>query len=150
MRDKRFCADEGLFADDSSVQNDGAHADKNLVTDFAGMDDRAVAHGDPITHNAWEIIRDVQHSVVLNIRVMADGDAVDVAAQDASVPNARVRAESHIADDGSGFGDENAPAELRGLAEESVELRVHLHLPQVNAIHPIVKIFDSICRPDGA
>jgi hypothetical protein len=122
LRHERPRADERLFADDRAIQNHRAHADENFVADGAGMDNRAVADGDPVAQDARKIVRKMQHGVVLDVRVMADNDAVDVAAQHGAIPHARMRAERHIANDDGGFGDINALAELRGLAEKFVEL----------------------------
>ena len=74
--------------------------------------------------DARKIIREMQHGVVLDVRVVADDDAVDVAAQHRAIPHARMRAERHVADDGGGFGDENIFSELRLFAEKFVQLRV--------------------------
>src|SRR5204862_16463 len=43
---------------------------------------------DIIAHKAGELIGEVQNSVVLNVRVLADNDSVDVSAQDGVVPDA--------------------------------------------------------------
>ena len=79
-------------------------------------------HGHVIADDARKIIREMQHGVVLDVRVVADDDAVDVAAQHRAIPHARMRAERHVADDGRGLGDENIFAELRFFAEKFVQL----------------------------
>ena len=96
-----------LFADDRAVQNHRAHAHQHFVADLAGVDNRAVADGDPVAEHAGEIVRQMQHGVVLHVGVVADDDAVDVAAQHRAVPDAGMRAERHVADDDGGFGDED-------------------------------------------
>jgi len=116
-----------LPADDRAVQNHRAHADERFVADGAGVDDRAVADGDPVADEARRIVREVQHGVVLDVRVVADDDAVDVAAQHRAIPNAGKISNRHVADDGHGFGDENILAERRFFAEKSVELFIHAH-----------------------
>jgi len=45
------------------------------------MDNRAVADRDPVADEARKIVGKVQHGVVLNVGVVADDDAADVAAQ---------------------------------------------------------------------
>ena len=117
-----FAPMKRLFADDRAVQNHRAHADERFVADGAGVDDRAVADGDPVADEARKIVREMQHGVVLDVRVVADDDAVDVAAQHRAIPHARMRAERHVADDGGGLGDENIFAERRFFAEKSVKL----------------------------
>jgi hypothetical protein len=104
-----------------------------------------MAHGNPIAHNAGKIVRNMQYGIVLNVRVMSDGDTVDVAACDASVPDTRVRANRHITNDRCRFGNEDALPKPRILAKEFIELLVHVHEMEVNVIMQIVKIFDSIC-----
>jgi hypothetical protein len=61
-----------------------------------------------------------------------------------------MRAERHVSNDGGGPGDKDALSDFWLLAKELVELFVHFHSSQVNAINSIVKIFDSICPGDGA
>jgi hypothetical protein len=55
---------------------------------------------------------------------MADGDAIDVAPQNGTVPDTGVGSERYVANDGRGFGDENVFAKCRRLAQERVELFV--------------------------
>jgi hypothetical protein len=57
---------------------------------------------------------------------MADNDAIDVTAQHRAIPNARMRAERHVADDGRVFGEVNDFAEPWLFAKESVELFVQI------------------------
>ncbi len=61
--------------------------------------------------------------MVLNVGMVADEDAVDVAAQHHAIPHARMRAERHVANDGGVFGDENIFAQCRFFAEKFIELR---------------------------
>src|ERR1035437_11041870 len=96
------------------------------------MDNRTVADGDPVADEAREIIREVQHGVILDVRVVADDNAVDVAAQHRAIPNARMRTERHVADDDRSFGEVNALAELRFLPQKFVELLFRLaHAPSL-------------------
>ena len=123
-RDEGLRADDGLFADNRAIQNDRAHTDEAFIADFAGVDDGAVAHGDPVTKDARKFIGEVQHGVVLHVGVVADDDAVDVAAQHRAVPDAGVGAERDIPYDRGGFGDERALAELRLFAQKRVQLLI--------------------------
>ena len=86
------------------------------------MENRAVANGDPVAEDAGQYVREVQHGVVLNVRVMADDDAVDVATQHGAIPHARMRAERHVAEHNGGPGNVNAFAEPWLFAQERVEL----------------------------
>ena len=116
--DERFRADDGLFADDRAVQNHRAHAHETFIADFASVNNRAVADGDPVAEDARQIVREMQHGVVLDVGVVAHDDAVDVAAQHRAIPDAGMRAERDVTDDGGGFGDENIFAEFRLPAEK--------------------------------
>jgi hypothetical protein len=70
----------------------------------------------------------MQHGVVLNVGMVADDDAVDVAAQHRAVPNTRMRPDGHVAQDDGSPGKVNTPVEFRLLAQERVKLlRGSLH-----------------------
>ena len=77
-----------------------------------------MTHSDVIAQDTGKIIRQVQHGVVLDIGVVPDDDAVDVAAQHGVIPDAGMRPERDIPNDDSGFGDVHAFAELRFLASK--------------------------------
>jgi len=64
----------------------------------------------------------MQHRIVLDVRMMANHDAVDVAAQNDVVPNARMVADLHVAKNDGGLSEVNAPAESWFLPEEGVQL----------------------------
>ena len=53
---------------------------------------------------------------------MADDDAVDVAAENGVVPDARTISESDVAEHDGAGGDENAVAELWLSAQKAIEL----------------------------
>ena len=58
--------------------------------------------------------------------MVADDDAVDVAAQHRAIPHARMRTDGHVAENDGGFGEVNALAELRFLPQKFVELLFRL------------------------
>ena len=64
----------------------------------------------------------MQHGVVLDIGVVADHNAVDVAAQDRVVPDAGAIAQRDVARHHRAAGDVNIFAQRRFLAQELVEL----------------------------
>src|SRR4051794_5996681 len=76
-RDQRTRADEALFADLRAIENGGAHADEHFVSDRAGVNDRAVADRHVIADDTREIVREMKDRIVLDIRVVTDGNAVD-------------------------------------------------------------------------
>src|ERR1035441_9869426 len=66
----------------------------------------------------------MQHGVVLNIGMVANGDAVDVAPEHGIAPNAGVILQGHIAQNDSSPGDIDSLAERWFLAQKLAELLV--------------------------
>lgn len=122
LGDQGVCPDDALLADLGAVEDGGAHADEAFVPDGAGVDDGGMADGDVAANDRAEVVGQVNHGVVLDVRVIADDDAVDVTPQHGSVPDARVIAEGDVADHRGAAGDEDPLAEPRGLAQELVQL----------------------------
>ncbi len=60
--------------------------------------------------------RDVHHRAVLHVGAGAHDDRVEVRAQHGVVPDARARADRHVADDPASRRDEGAGVDLRRLA----------------------------------
>src|SRR5262245_19225419 len=85
-----------------------------------------MADRDEVAENTGEFIREMQHRVVLNVRVVPDRDAVDVAPNDGVVPDARIISQSNVAEHNRSFCDVHAFAEFRLSAEESVQLSFEL------------------------
>ena len=109
-----------------AVQDHRSHADEAFVAHRAGVDNGAMADGDVIAHQAGQFIGQVEHGVVLDVGMVADDDAVDVAAQDGIIPDAGGRAERHVAQHHRAPGDIDVLAQHRFLAQESVELAAEL------------------------
>src|SRR5712692_12097181 len=106
--DEGVRADDGARADFSAVENNRAHADEDFIVDLAGVNDGAVANSDKLAYGRRITGVDVNHGVVLNIRTRPDDDAVDVAAQNGAVPDARFLFERNVADDGRAGDDPGA------------------------------------------
>ncbi len=137
------------FANDCSIQNHRAHAHEHFVPHFARMHDGAVADGDPVAKHTGIIIRQVQDRVVLNIRVMADDNAVDVAAQHRAVPDAGVGAQRHVANDRGGSCNINVLANFWRVAEKPVQLLIkcaHGAKLGQNGRHNKFEILFSFCN----
>ena len=94
------------------------------------MNDGAMANGDVITQDAEEVVRQMQDRVVLDVRVVADGDAVDVAPQHRVAPDAGIITQGHIAQHHRALGDIDAFAKGRLLEQERVELLFHQQPPR--------------------
>ena len=131
-RDDGLGSDEALLANRGSVENDRAHADEAFITDGAGVDDGAVADGHPVADETGEIIREVNHGVVLDVGVMTDDDAVDVAPEHGVVPDAGEISERHITEHDRAACEVNPPAERRRFAQKGVELLFELGLERVH------------------
>jgi len=72
---------------------------------------------DVVADHARMIVRDMADAEILNVRVMTDNDAVDVAPQHAAKPDARLLADLHVADHPRIIGDEHTGTDLWPLAE---------------------------------
>lgn len=115
-------ADEALFADNGAIENGRTHADQNFITDRAGMDYGGVTDGDVVADETGELVREVKNGIVLDVGMVADDDAVDVASNDGVIPDARVVAEGDVAEDDRAFGDINVLAKGGLFAKESFKL----------------------------
>ena len=134
LRDQRLGANQTLRADFRAVQHYRAHADEAFVSYGAGVDDGGMPDGDVTADEAWELVRQVQHRIVLDIAPLTHDDAVNVAAQDGIVPDAGTIAESDVAHDDRAAGNINVLAQEGLLAQKRAELigeRIkRFHIPQ--------------------
>jgi hypothetical protein len=60
------------------------------------MNNRGMADGDQFAYDCWVTGVNVDGGIVLNIRARPDDDAVDIAAQDCAVPDARFFFENYV------------------------------------------------------
>jgi len=97
--DQRIRADDGARTNVRTIENDRPHADKNFIVDLASVHDGAVPNRDELTDDCRKPRVEMDDGVVLHIRARTDDDAVDVAPQNGSVPDARFLFEGHVADD---------------------------------------------------
>src|SRR5207249_788869 len=102
------------------------HADQRFVTQGAGMHDGGMADGDKIPDQAGKFIREMDDGIVLDIGVMADGDAVYVTPHDGVVPHAGIISDSDVSQDHGAVSDINPFAEGRFSAQEFFELSSHV------------------------
>ncbi len=114
--DERVRADDGARADFGAVENDRAHANKDLIVDLARVNDGAVANGDELAYARRITGIDMDNGIVLNVGTRADDDAVNVAAQHGAVPDARFLFERNVADDGRAGNDPGAWMDGRTFA----------------------------------
>src|SRR6266567_5961536 len=85
--------------------------------------------GDVAAEDTGEVVGQMQNRIVLNVGVIADNNAVNVASEHCVVPNARTIAQSHIPQNDCARGDVNASTERRLSAQEFVQLLVEfVHL----------------------
>ena len=90
----------------------------------AGVDNGRMADGHVTAHDARKIVGQMNDGVVLDVAVVADDDAVDVAAQDGVVPDAGAVAQGDIAHHHRAARDINIFAQDGLFAQERVELFV--------------------------
>ena len=64
------------------------HANQDLIANRAGVNDGGMTDGDVIAQETGKLVGQMQHGIVLDISVVADDDAVDVAPEDGIAPNA--------------------------------------------------------------
>ena len=77
---------------------------------------------DAVADGAGGVGVDVDDGRVLHVRIVADADVVDVAAQDGVEPDVRVAAQEHAADDGRARRDIEVIADgLDAMGTEIVE-----------------------------
>ena len=90
------------------------------------MDDGAMANSHVIADNARILIGEVQHGVVLNVRVVADDDAIDVAAKDRVIPDAGIIPNRYVTHYDCALSDVNASAKSRLFQQKSFKLLDHI------------------------
>jgi hypothetical protein len=83
----------------------------------------------PVPDEAREFVGQMDDRKILNVRVMPDDDPVDVAPNNAVVPDAGLVAEGHGSQHGRTARDVNAAAQRGLLSEKRVQLRLKLELP---------------------
>ena len=123
--DQGACADERLLADHCAVKDDRTHANQYLVANRAGVNDGTMTNGNIMAHDTEAVVRQVQDGVVLDVRVVADDDAIEVTTEHGVAPDAGVMPERHVAQHHHTPGDINAFAKGWFLEQEPVELPFH-------------------------
>jgi len=132
-RDDHALGDEGIGADDGAgadlraIEDGGAHADEDLVIDGAGVEDGGVAAGDVLADVDAEVIREMDHAGVLDIRAWADADFVEIRPDDGAIPDAGILADGDMADDDGAGGDECGGMDRGRGVEEASHLRIEGH-----------------------
>jgi hypothetical protein len=88
-----------------------------------------MANGDVIADDTGQVVSQVEDGVVLDVGVVADGDAVDVAPEHRVTPDARIIPQGHIAQHHRALGNIDALAKGGFLEQEPVELLLHQQPP---------------------
>lgn len=122
LGDQSIGSHDGLRADDRAVENRCAHPDEAFIVHRAGMHDRGMSNGHVPSENTGKIISEVQHRIVLHVRVLADHDAIDVTSEHSVVPHAGMRTERHVSKDDRGARDVNIWPDRWLFAEKRFEL----------------------------
>src|SRR5439155_14925914 len=100
---------------------------QGLITHRAGMHDGGMADGDMIPDQAGKFIREMDDGIVLDIGVMADGDAVNVTPHDGVVPHTGMIANRNVSQHHGAASDINVFAEDWFSAQEFFELSSHVY-----------------------
>ncbi len=127
--EQRAGREHGAFADAAIVHRHRAHADEGAVLQRRAVDHRHVADHAVLADDRRATFRvgprpfHMKDAAILHVGARADDDPVDVAAQHAVVPHARVGPDGHVADDPRAGGDEGGFVDLRHLALERQDRR---------------------------
>ena len=106
--------DQAVLFHHGVIHDDGAHADEHIIFQGATVYDGAVADGNVIPDNGGgALIGAVDDRTILDIDLVADPDAVHVAADDALEPEAAVVSGDDVAYDGGVLGKVAVVPELR-------------------------------------
>src|SRR5262249_18889786 len=106
---QRVGADKAAATDARTVKNNGSHADEGLRTNTAPMQHDVVADDAVLTDDHGKSGIGVQCRIVLNLGTLPQFDPFVVAAHDGIEPDARIRFQSHAADDHGALGNPIAP-----------------------------------------
>ncbi len=132
-RDKCMRADDTSFTNDRAIKDSRPHADEAVVLHGAGMEDRAMTDRDELAHAYWEIIREMNHATVLNVRTLAYFNVIDVRAQDRRGPDTGAGSKPNVSNDNRFPGHIRSRVNLGLNVEKAGALgRVHVDiLPQL-------------------
>lgn len=116
--------DPRVSFDDRAVHNARLHTDETFILQGARMDEREMAHRYVRAYSrAFRSFScDVNDSAILYVGPSADSDGSDVRTHDGAIPNTRVLAKRHIADQDGSVGNEGAWRERRRSIAESDQL----------------------------
>ena len=124
LGDEGTCGNQGFVGDFGVIQNDSSHTDQDAITNFAAVDDGAVADSDFVTDFERSfLIGAVEDGAILDVCAIANANIVYIAPDDDMVPDAAGITDHHIADDNGGFGKEGVGSDLRGFSEERADDR---------------------------
>src|ERR1043165_1410619 len=91
--------DQAFGFEHCAVQDPRAHSDQAIVGDRTAMEDRLMAYRDPGADRQWHSRVGMADRAVLEIRVVAKDQRRIVPAEDRAEPDARPRAQPHVADE---------------------------------------------------
>ncbi len=104
--DKGTRGDDAALADVGPVEDDGTHADEDVVFEGAAVDGGVVADGaSRADDDGVQVPHAMEDGAVLNVGVGADADGVDVTADDGVHPDGGVFAENDVAENLGGGVD---------------------------------------------
>lgn len=111
--DDGSCGDYRTRSDNRPVQNDRTHRDEAIGFHPAPMKNGSVTDCHPLANVNRVLIGDMNQAPVLDIRITADVDTIDVTTQNAVKPDARAFGNVRATDDNSGRCHENTLVDFR-------------------------------------
>src|SRR5262249_27315466 len=113
LQDQRPGTDQRPRADAGAVEHDGPHPDQAIVADLAAVEDHPVPDGHAVADARGAALVDVDERQVLEVRALADLDAIRVSAAHRVEPHARVGPDRDLAPHHGAGGDVDARVQRR-------------------------------------
>ncbi len=113
-------ADQATLADLRAVEHHGLDADQRAVAHRAAVQHGLVADGHVLADRERIAHVRMHHRAFLDVAVLADGDALVVAADRGAEPHRGIRLEGHLADQGCRIGHEGRCIDLGGMLAQLV------------------------------
>ena len=115
---KRSRGYETVLAYSATVKENCSHPDKGTIFDSAAVDNCGMSDSHIRSYNSREFfMRNVNHTVILDIRPVSYPDVIHVAAYDCVEPEAGIFADDDVAYHMDALGYEDALVQLRFLPE---------------------------------
>lgn len=114
--------DQRIFSDARTVQNSRADADEASLLDVTAVNRCRMPYGDLVFDNGRKLLSagNMNDSAVLDVGSRTNADKIDIAPQNAVIPNIRIFADLHITDDDGIFGNKSSRVDFGGLFKKDL------------------------------